>query len=323
MVRGERGVRGSGRVGVARATDASSTGPFDYDPRMTLLRSDSTNVSQRRRDAEACAVLSVMLAVAVFTAIVVARGVGGHLDRPLSGWAAFVVYLGMTVITGGAFWWRSCLDRESLRNPPLGFLLIACVCPLLTAMILGRDLSAGSLTFFLLLTFLIAGGYIWLAVQAMPSLFRQVHESTTQQAQPTTQPTPAVAIKRETPPSTPDASPALSDAPPNTDHETFSQRWTRREGDMGDELEGTLRIYFAVGQRTATADIPIVPAMASIPSVDCEPMQASDADVQVIVRGVHTYGVRLELQRPAHRDAAEEIEVAVLIHAERSEKFEV
>jgi hypothetical protein len=176
-------------------------------------------------------------------------------------------------------------------------------------MLLGRDLSAGMLVLFWVLTFITAGGSLWLLCRALVSA--RTHPLGT------TFDLHSLEASTELPSkdANSDPTPIISSLDVSED-ETFSQRWTRRDGQIGDELEGTLKIFFAAGQRTATADIPIVPAMSSIPDIDCEPV-ADDGDVQVIVRGVHTYGVRLELQRPADRNEAEEVEIAVLIHAER------
>ncbi len=287
-------------------------------------RSESADATRQRARALHAASMSVSLAVVLFTTIVVARAVGGHLDRGLRALPVVGVYLALTLIAGGAAWYRCRIvarDSSDAFNPwPMGATAVAIVCPLLTAMVLGRNLTAGMLALLWSLTGLFTGLSLWLLYrrgEARAYLSRDVASPPDRH---TVDPTPPKPVTAETrlPAAQPTAAAQNNEPPVVPEEETFSQRWIRREGELGDELEGTLKIYFATGQRTATADIPIVPAMASVPDVDCEPLQPGDSDVQVIVRGVHTYGVRLELQRPAERTAAEEIEVAVLIHAERA-----
>lgn len=288
---------------------------------------DTTLAAGRRSLGGLVISASLLLAVLLFTAVVVGRGVGGHFEQSLSKLATFAVYLGLTLPPGLVLW----LNRRTTSPPQttgVDFVSFAAaavivICPLLAAMIVGRDLAVGMLVALWLLTVVIAGAAVWCLIQ---------HESTSalgkaHQQQGPLMVAPAVEVAVKPSPAQPatTAAPYVSpvDAdtfdPQPSEKETFSQRWTRRDGDIGDELEGTLKIFFANGQRTATADIPIVPAMASVPDVDCEPL-SSEADVEVIVRSVHTYGVRLEVQRPADRTVAEEVELAVLIHAERSEE---
>ncbi len=281
---------------------------------------DSAQATQKLTDSEwnqvrasSVSAASLSVSVTLFTVIVLARSVGGHFEQGLGGMATFLVYLTLSVVAASAVW-LSLTTKDpqwtsSSRQLPLAAVGVAIVCPLLSAMLLGRDLSAGMLVLFWVLTFITAGGSLWLLCRALSSA--RTHPLGT------TFDLHSLEASTELPSkdANSDPTPIISSLDVSED-ETFSQRWTRRDGEIGDELEGTLKIYFAAGQRTATADIPIVPAMSSIPDIDCEPV-ADDGDVQVIVRGVHTYGVRLELQRPADRNEAEEVEIAVLIHAER------
>lgn len=283
------------------------------DPAQTTQKPTDSEWNQVRAGSVVSASISV--AVTLFTMIVLARGVGGHLDQSLGGLATFLVYLSLSAVAIGAVW-LSLTTKDvqwtpNSRQLPLAAGGIAIVCPLLSVMLLGRDLSAGMLVLFWVVSFVTAGGCLWLSGCALP-LPRTLQPKSTLSSQPLEE-SMELPSQDATSKATP-ISPSLDVA----EDETFSQRWTRRDGEIGDELEGTLKIYFAAGQRTGTADIPIVPAMSSLPDVDCEPVSDDDSDVQVIVRGVHTYGVRLELQRPVDRDEAEEVEVAVLIHAERS-----
>jgi hypothetical protein len=286
-------------------------------------RSESADATRQRVRAQHVASMSVSLAVVLFTTIVVARAVGGHLDRGLRAPPVIGVYLALTLIAGGAAWYRCRIagrdSSDAFHRWPIGATAVAIVCPLLTAMVLGRNLSVGMLAFLWSMTGLLTGLSLWLLYRrsdAAPLVLREVPSKPDRPAVDKTPPKPATS-ETHLPSAQSSAAAQIDEPPVVAEQESFSQRWVRREGEIGDELEGTLRIYFAAGQRTATADIPIVPAMARVPDVDCEPLQPSDSDVQVIVRGVHTYGVRLELQRPAERTATEEIEVAVLIHAER------
>ncbi len=281
---------------------------------------DSAQATQKLTDSEwnqvrasSVSAASLSVAVTLFTVIVLARSVGGHFEQGLGGMATFLVYLTLSVVAASAVW-LSLTTKDpqwtsNSRQLPLAAVGVAIVCPLLSAMLLGRDLSAGMLVLFWVLTFITAGGSLWLTCRTLVSA--RTHPLQNHIRFAVSRSINGIAFEGCEPQPTP-----ISSSLDVSEDETFSQRWTRRDGEIGDELEGTLKIYFAAGQRTATADIPIVPAMSSIPDIDCEPV-ADDGDVQVIVRGVHTYGVRLELQRPADRNEAEEVEIAVLIHAER------
>lgn len=267
-----------------------------------LSATDSDTLPDGSPAARQAVSASMSLAVVLFTAIVVARAITGHLNRGLHAPGVFAAYFALTLVAVGAVWYRVGSWKRLLLAPdahrPDGLLAVAIVCPVLTAMVLGRHLSAGLLLLLWSLTALLTAASFWW-------LYRR-GAGTPQTPEP---------CPREVSSTT--MAPVVQASPVDAT-ESFTQRWTRREGELGDELEGTLKIFFAAGQRTATADIPIVPAMAGIPDVDCEPLQPGDGDLQVIVRTTHTYGVRLELQRPAERTAEEEIEVAVLIHAERA-----
>jgi hypothetical protein len=182
----------------------------------------------------------------------------------------------------------STVDAErGVTDPPV----VAIVCPLLSAMMLGPRLSAGALICLWSMTGLLAAGSIWLISRRSGALARLPTERLSPQtnahvATPQTAQTVVDTVATTAPVK------ASKDPDPVVEDETFSQRWTRR-------------------------DIPIVPAMRSIPDVDCELLNPGAGDVQVVIRAAHTYGVRLELQRPAERTTAEEVELAVLIHVEQ------
>jgi hypothetical protein len=279
----------------------------------------SSGLIDRRARADRAVAASASLAVVLFTAIVVARGAGGHFERGLRWPGVLCVYLGLTLIAAWAHWLRMRLLQQSTVDAVRGVTdlpVVAIVCPLLSAMMLGPRLSAGALICLWSMTGLLAAGSIWLISRRSGALTRLPTERLSPQtnahvATPQTAQTLVDTVATTAPVK------ASKDPDPVVEDETFSQRWTRREGELGDELEGTLKIFFAPGQQTASADIPIVPAMRSIPDVDCELLNPGAGDVQVIIRAAHTYGVRLELQRPAERTTAEEVELAVLIHVEQ------
>ncbi len=76
----------------------------------------------------------------------------------------------------------------------------------------------------------------------------------------------------------------------------FNQSSTRYLADGLDCLEACVRIHFDAGQQTAVVHIPIQPAMAQAPEVECEP--AEDADLRITADPIFPYGVRLVCRRP-------------------------
>ncbi len=95
-----------------------------------------------------------------------------------------------------------------------------------------------------------------------------------------------------------------------------TQRMTRQTLPDGvEEIEGSVRVLFAVGQRTVSVHVPFAPPFAVTPQVECE--LVSDEDVRWKVSVVYPYGIRIELKRSAS-DADAEVELSYSAICEQS-----
>lgn len=87
----------------------------------------------------------------------------------------------------------------------------------------------------------------------------------------------------------------------------ISQRFVRRQGEVGEQIEGWVRAEFAPSQRQAAAHLAICPPFARVPECFAEP--ADGPPSQVKVAQVLPYGVRLEIK--LDEPAAETSQVTV------------
>lgn len=88
----------------------------------------------------------------------------------------------------------------------------------------------------------------------------------------------------------------------------ITQRMTRQTLPDGvEEIEGSMRVMFAAGQRTVSIHIPFSPPFAVAPQVECELL--SEEDVRWKVSVVYPYGIRVELKR-SRSDAAADVELS-------------
>lgn len=77
---------------------------------------------------------------------------------------------------------------------------------------------------------------------------------------------------------------------------TADMRLERIRDDHGGEMvEGTIQVFFEVGQKRAHLHVPFSPPLAGLPEVECEP--ASDDQVRLKVAVRQPYGVRIEARR--------------------------
>jgi hypothetical protein len=126
------------------------------------------------------------------------------------------------------------------------------------------------------------------------------------------QPATRGATAREVAPATSAASdPDLAVYSPliaRSDNEQTRQWMTRQSlADGVDQIEGAIRVSFAVGQRTTSVHVPFSPPFAAVPAVDCEVNGDEPARWKVSV--VYPYGMRIELKRESV-SAATEIELS-------------
>lgn len=70
----------------------------------------------------------------------------------------------------------------------------------------------------------------------------------------------------------------------------------------GEMIEGSVKVFFEVGQKRAHLHVPFTPPLSGIPEVDCEPAHDDGVRVKVAVR--QPYGIRIEVRRT---DAAESL----------------
>jgi hypothetical protein len=87
----------------------------------------------------------------------------------------------------------------------------------------------------------------------------------------------------------------------------------RRTESGGDSLEALLRVEFAANQREASIHVPIQPAFAGMPEVECEPLD--EAEVHLKVAAVHPYGVRIEAKRGGDLEEPATIAVGILMQS--------
>jgi hypothetical protein len=82
----------------------------------------------------------------------------------------------------------------------------------------------------------------------------------------------------------------------NATDRQITQRMTRQTlSDGSEEIEGSVRVLFAAGQRLASVHVPFSPPFAIAPQVECE--LASDEEARWKVSVVYPYGMRIELKR--------------------------
>jgi hypothetical protein len=89
---------------------------------------------------------------------------------------------------------------------------------------------------------------------------------------------------------------------------TLSQSIVRRQPACGAEIvEGTVRISFRVGERTAVAHVSFVPPLAERPRAECQVL--SDFDGRVRIGLSQAYGLRIEARRSEPASAATDVVV--------------
>jgi hypothetical protein len=90
---------------------------------------------------------------------------------------------------------------------------------------------------------------------------------------------------------------------------TLSQSIVRREPVEGAEIiEGSVRIHFGPGERTAVAHVSFVPPLADRPRAECQVL--TDFDGRVRIGLSQAYGLRIEARRAEPAGAATDVVVA-------------
>lgn len=92
-------------------------------------------------------------------------------------------------------------------------------------------------------------------------------------------------------------------------------QWMRRALREGsDVVEGAVRVVLPVGAKQVAVHIPFAPAFSITPDFEAEPLD--EADVEVHLSSVHSYGVRFEVTRRAGLDTAIAVQVGYFATAE-------
>lgn len=92
-------------------------------------------------------------------------------------------------------------------------------------------------------------------------------------------------------------------------------QWMRRALREGsDVVEGAVRVVLPVGAKQVAVHIPFAPAFSIIPDFEAEPLD--EADVEVHLSSVHSYGVRFEVTRRTGLDMAVAVQVGYFATAE-------
>ena len=93
------------------------------------------------------------------------------------------------------------------------------------------------------------------------------------------------------------ASPASATSVTRTFQQTSGDMVLERIRDEhgGEMVEGTIKVFFEVGQKRAHLHVPFSPPLAGLPEVECEP--AGDDQVRLKVAVRQPYGVRIEARR--------------------------
>lgn len=89
-------------------------------------------------------------------------------------------------------------------------------------------------------------------------------------------------------------------------------QWLRREAlpDGAEQIEGGNRLSFGAGQKHAVLHLAFTPALASVPTIECEPLDS--ADVELKVAAVYPYGARIEARRQEPLEEPLEVEIGYM-----------
>lgn len=164
--------------------------------------------------------------------------------------------------------------------------------------------SAFAFAFGCVLSLLILGGSVVLAVSrddAVAAKSQKPVEAAPAVSPPIADIAPFVSIVEQHRDTSVERSPA---------HD-LDQSWRRWHEDKQEFLEGCVRVAFEPGQATAVVHIPVQPAMAAPPQVECEPVD--DCPMRISADPVLPYGVRLVCRRTETVSEPIETMVSVLI----------
>ncbi len=218
------------------------------------------------------------------------------------------------VLLGLAAWslWLSA-DAHADRDSQFEYGLLSAAVPLLMGFSLSGGVGTGGLcylVFLLLASVLAVGTHCCQDLLAgigthVDTASRRIPGAITQAGEPRSEP----ETDRAAGTADPDGG-ASGDA---FEDGAVSQRIVRRRTPGGDVVEAVLRVAFQPGEREVALHVPLWPAMATTPAVECEPLD--DSSVEPRVTAAQTYGVRIEVRRSGSIDAAAVVPLGVQIAA--------
>ncbi len=251
----------------------------------------------------------------VATVVLLSRRVNGGIDGIVSAWPCVLVSLVATLLSGGG--WVAFQQQAAVRS--LRIEQIAAVVAWLPIWLSGVALmpsdSPLARGWLFGIAALSAAG-LALSVSSNPtrergvqtddhSLACRAHESVQLSESVDRTPTsdrPDVGVR-----AIPEVSTDLSVFDPVADErsdESTTQWMTRQSLPNGvEQIEGSIRVSFAAGQRAVSVHVPFSPPFAAVPQVECETVGDDPARWKLSV--VYSYGMRVDLKRETSDEPAE------------------
>ncbi len=250
----------------------------------------------------------------VVTVLLLSRRVAGGIDGIASAWPCVLISSLTTLLSG--FGWASFQQQavgRSLRTEQIaavvswlptwlsGVALLPTDSPLARGWLFGiAALSAAALA---------------LSVSTSPTRERGVAAEVHSLARRAGEVGHLSAAVDRTPSADPDVGVRATSAAPSdlsvfdpvTDErpDESTTQWMTRQllSDGAEQIEGSIHVSFAPGQRAASVHVPFSPPFAAVPQVECETVGDDPARWKLSV--VYAYGMRVDLKRESSDEPAE------------------
>lgn len=204
-------------------------------------------------------------------------------------------------------WWADCsVRRQAGGDGSVVSGLAAVIGPMLLGLILVGD-SATAVAVVLLLSFSAAAGVVWTSATGAVSFGVAQPAESGDVVHGSAARTASEVDVADVPPAV--VGPRADENADDAIAPEILQQMTRRCEQGIDVLECLFRVEFAAGQREAGVHIPIWPAFAEVPEVECEPLDESE--VEATAASVHTYGVRIDVRLSAACEDSETVLIGV------------
>jgi len=102
------------------------------------------------------------------------------------------------------------------------------------------------------------------------------------------------SVQEHSAPSAPSSDRSVSSSTGNVSMERF------RDEHGGEMIEGTIKVFFEIGQKRAHLHVPFSPPLPGLPEVECEPTGEEPIRLKIAVR--QPYGIRIEARRTESAD---------------------